>query len=76
MAPSNRLDPILAAILGLPTGSEAPTAPAMGSGKGVPGRLVNVSELTDLTGYDRNTIAGWIDRKGLPIEQRGSAAVG
>lgn len=46
------------------------------SSKGVPGRLVNVSELANLTGYDRDTIAGWIDRKGLPIQQGGSAGVG
>jgi hypothetical protein len=34
-----------------------------------------VSELADLTGYDRDTIAGWIDRKGLPSEHSGSVGV-
>lgn len=75
MPPSNRLDPILAAASGLPIGSEVPAAPAKGPGRGVPGRLVNVSELADLTGYDRDTIAGWIDRKGLPSEHSGSVSV-
>ncbi|KQU17530.1 hypothetical protein ASG63_08445 [Methylobacterium sp. Leaf94] len=75
MASPNRLDPVLAAASGMPAGSTPPSAASKGD-KPPPGRLVNLSDLADLTGYDRDTIASWIDKRGLPIEQGGSAGVG
>lgn len=71
---SNRLDPIVAAASGFPAGAGGATVSGK-SDRTPPGRLVSISELADLTGYDRDTIAGWIDRRGLPIETGGSAGV-
>jgi len=66
--PPARLDPIAAAASGMPAGASV----SANAGK-APGRLVS---LIELTGYDRDTIAGWIDTRSQPIEQSGSAGVG
>jgi len=40
------------------------------------GRVVNIVELAEITGYHRDTLSEWIRRKGLPVEKDGWHGVG
>ena len=68
-----RLDPILAAASGFPAGD--PPVAGIRDRDAPPGHVVSLSDLSDLTGYDRDTLKAWIDKRDMPIQSGGSAGV-